>query len=70
VEPIHGVAHRIPETSATFGGRPAVANVTALAIWNDAAADEREIAWARRMADSVAPLSLRNVTRPSGGSAA
>jgi FAD/FMN-containing dehydrogenase len=59
VELIHGVAHRIPEASAAFGGRAAVANVTALAIWNDAEADEREIAWARRMADSVAPLSLR-----------
>jgi FAD/FMN-containing dehydrogenase len=59
VELIHGMAHRIPEASAAFGGRAAVANVTALAIWDDAQADEREIAWARRMADSVAPLSLR-----------
>jgi hypothetical protein len=59
VELIHGVAHRIPEASAAFGGRAAVANVTALAIWDDAEADEREIAWARRMADAVAPLSLR-----------
>jgi FAD/FMN-containing dehydrogenase len=59
VELIHGAAHRIPATSGAFGGRAAVANVTALAIWDDAEADEREIAWARRMADSVAPLSLR-----------
>jgi FAD/FMN-containing dehydrogenase len=53
------VAHRIPEASAAFGGRAAVANVTALAIWDDAEADQREMAWARRMADSVAHLSLR-----------
>ncbi|MCV0403585.1 MAG: FAD-binding protein [Chloroflexi bacterium] len=59
VELIHGVAHRIPEASAAFGGRAAVANVTALAIWDDAESDERQIAWARRMADSVAHLSLR-----------
>jgi FAD/FMN-containing dehydrogenase len=59
VELIHGVAHRIPEASAAFGGRAAVANVTALAIWDDPEADEREIAWARGTADAVAPLSLR-----------
>ncbi|MEO8626461.1 MAG: FAD-binding oxidoreductase [Candidatus Limnocylindrales bacterium] len=59
VELIHGMAHRLPEASAAFGGRAAVANVTALAIWDDAQADEREIAWARGMANSVAPLSLR-----------
>ena len=59
VELIHGMAHRIPESSAAFGGRAAVANVTALAIWEDAEADERQIAWARSFADSVSHLSLR-----------
>jgi len=32
VELIHGAAHRIPDESAAFGGRQAVANVTALSI--------------------------------------
>ena len=59
VELIHGMAHRIPAAHAAFGGRAAVANVTALAVWENAADDEREIAWARALADSVAPLSLR-----------
>jgi FAD/FMN-containing dehydrogenase len=59
VELIHGRAHRIPAAHAAFGGRSAVANVTALAIWEDPADDEAEIAWARRFADRVAPLSLR-----------
>lgn len=59
VELIHGRAHRIPESWASFGGRAAVANVTALAIWSDPADDETEIAWARRFADRVSPLSLR-----------
>jgi FAD/FMN-containing dehydrogenase len=59
VELIHGRAHRIPESRAAFGGRAAMANVTALAIWSDPADDEAEIAWARRFADRVSPLSLR-----------
>jgi FAD/FMN-containing dehydrogenase len=59
VELIHGRAHRIPESWAAFGGRAAMANVTALAIWSDPADDEAEIAWARRFADRVSPLSLR-----------
>jgi FAD/FMN-containing dehydrogenase len=59
VEFIHGKAHRIPETHAAFGGRSAVANVTGLAIWEDPAGDEDEIAWARRFADRVSPLSIR-----------
>ena len=59
VELIHGMAHRIPASSAAFGGRAAVANVTALALWEHGEDDDREIAWARRAADSVAPLSLR-----------
>jgi FAD/FMN-containing dehydrogenase len=36
-----------------------VANVTALAIWSDPTDDKAEIAWARRFADRVSPLSLR-----------
>jgi len=59
IELIHGKAHRIPAEHAAFGGRAAVANVTALAIWENATEDEREIAWARRLADAVAPLSLQ-----------
>jgi FAD/FMN-containing dehydrogenase len=59
VEFIHGKAHRIPEAHAAFGGRSAVANVTALAIWEDASGDAAEIAWARRFADRISPLSIR-----------
>jgi FAD/FMN-containing dehydrogenase len=36
-----------------------VANATALAIWTDPTSDEAEIAWARRFADRVSPLSMR-----------
>jgi FAD/FMN-containing dehydrogenase len=58
LELIHGAAHRIPAESAAFGGRHAVANVTALGIWRQARDDEAGIAWARRAATLFAPYSL------------
>ena len=58
VELVHGRAHRIPADSAAFGGRLAVANVTALGIWSDAADDDRSISWARAAAASFEPFSL------------
>jgi len=57
VELIHGAAHRIPADSAAFGGRQAVANVTALSIWREAAGDEAGIEWGRRAAGSFEPYS-------------
>jgi hypothetical protein len=59
IEPMHGQVHRIPEDSAAFGARAAVANVSALAIWDDPADDNPEIAWARDSAPAWAPWSLR-----------
>ncbi len=58
-ELIHGAAHRIPAASAAFGGRAAVANVTALAIWGDPAFDDEQVGWARRTATRLEPFSLR-----------
>ncbi|MBI2776834.1 MAG: FAD-binding oxidoreductase [Chloroflexi bacterium] len=58
VELIHGAAHRIPEDSAAFGGRRAVANVTALSIWREAGGDEAGIEWGRRAAQLFEPWSL------------
>ena len=58
-ELIHGQAHRIPADSAAFGGRPAIANVTAVAIWSDAVEDDAHVAWARTTASAVEPWSLR-----------
>ena len=57
VELIHGAAHRIPDHSAAFGGRQAVANVTALSIWREADGDEAGIEWGRRAARLVEPWS-------------
>ncbi len=57
VELIHGAAHRIPDASAAFGGRRAVANVTALSIWREAGGDEAGIEWGRRAARLFEPYS-------------
>jgi FAD/FMN-containing dehydrogenase len=58
-ELIHGRAHRIPAASAAFGGRAAVANVTAMANWTNEAEDEARVAWARSTAARIEPWSLR-----------
>jgi FAD/FMN-containing dehydrogenase len=58
-ELIHGKPHRIPAESAAFGGRRAMANVTAVAIWTDPAEDEAHVAWSRSTAAAVEPWSLR-----------
>jgi FAD/FMN-containing dehydrogenase len=58
VELIHGAAHRIPEESAAFGGRRAIANVTALSIWREAGGDQAGIEWGRRAARLFEPYSL------------
>lgn len=59
IEPIHGRAHRIPESHAAFGGRKALANVSALGIWSDRADDAAAIDWARRTTAALEPFSLR-----------
>jgi FAD/FMN-containing dehydrogenase len=59
IELIHGAAHRIPAESAAFGGRAAVANVTAIGIWERREDDDAGIGWARRSASLFEPFSLR-----------
>ena len=59
IEPIHGLAHRIPESHAAFGSRRALANVSALGIWSEPADDAAAIAWARDTTSALEPFSLR-----------
>lgn len=59
IEPIHGAAHRFPDDHAAFGGRRALANVSAIGIWEDPADDAAGIAWARRATAALEPFSLR-----------
>ena len=54
--PIH-TDSGFPAESAAFGGRRAVANVTALSIWREAGGDEAGIAWGRRAARLFEPYS-------------
>jgi FAD/FMN-containing dehydrogenase len=58
-ELIHGQARRIPAASAAFGGRAAIANVTAIANWTEPTEDEDQMAWARTTASLIEPWSLR-----------
>jgi FAD/FMN-containing dehydrogenase len=59
IEPIHGLAHRLPDGHAAFGSRRALANVSALGIWSDPADDTRAIGWARATTAALEPFSLR-----------
>ena len=59
IEPIHGLAHRIPAGHAAFGSRHALANVSALGIWEDPADDARVIDWSRGAVAALEPYALR-----------
>jgi FAD/FMN-containing dehydrogenase len=58
IEAIRGAACREPQGGAAFGQRAAKWNASAIAIWEDPADDDAEIAWARSTADGLAPASL------------
>jgi FAD/FMN-containing dehydrogenase len=58
LEALTGQARREPEGGAAFGQRAARWNASALAIWEDPADDDAQIAWARRVAGALAPASL------------
>jgi FAD/FMN-containing dehydrogenase len=59
IEAIHGAASRVPADATAVGFRDAAFNVSALSIWEDPAADESQIAWARTTAASAEPYTLR-----------
>jgi len=58
LEAITGAARRADPDSSAFGRRDATWNVSALAIWEDPAFDEREIAWARGLTNDLASSAL------------
>ncbi len=58
IEAISGAARHEPAGGAAFGQREARWNVSAIAIWEDPADDDRQIAWARTVADDLHPGSL------------
>ena len=59
IEAVHGAATRVPAGATAVGFRDASFNVSALGIWQDPAADEAGIAWARATAAVVAAYSLQ-----------
>ena len=58
LESISGRARTAPAGGAAFGQRAARWNVSALAVWEDPADDERQIAWARDVAARLESSSL------------
>jgi FAD/FMN-containing dehydrogenase len=59
IEAIHGAAKRVPRDATAVGFRDAAFNVSALSIWEDPAANESQIAWARTTAAAAEPYTLR-----------
>ena len=58
IEPIRGAARRFPADHAALGTRDAAFHVSALAIYEDAAEDDRQIGWARETAAALRPWAL------------
>ena len=59
VEPIHGLAHRIPAAHAALGSRSGRANVSALGVWSEPADDTQLMDWVRRTVAALEPYALR-----------
>jgi len=57
IESLHGAPKGVDAGTAAVGFRDAAFNVSAMAIWQDPAFDEQQIAWARETADAIAPWS-------------
>ena len=58
IESLHGAPKDIDATAAAVGFRDAAFNITAMAIWQDPALDERYIEWARDTAAAIEPWSV------------
>ena len=58
LEAMTGAARDEPPGGAAFGQREARWNVSAIAIWEDPAQDDEQVAWARAYTDALGPASL------------
>jgi FAD/FMN-containing dehydrogenase len=58
IESLHGAPTDAGENNGAVGFRQAAFNVSAMAIWQDAALDAESIAWARETAAAVEPWSV------------
>jgi FAD/FMN-containing dehydrogenase len=57
IEPVHGAVRRVPPEATAVPVRGARFNVTGMAIWSPAEADDGQIAWARSVADAAEPYN-------------
>jgi FAD/FMN-containing dehydrogenase len=57
IESLHGAPNDADAAAGAIGFRHAAFNVTAQASWQDAALDQRSIAWARQTAAAIGPWS-------------
>jgi hypothetical protein len=55
VQPLGGAVHRVPDDATAMGWRGAKWALHVLGVWEDAADDEKCIAWVRNIADVMRP---------------
>jgi FAD/FMN-containing dehydrogenase len=59
IEPLHGLATRLPEDATAFANRHAAFNVSGISVWESPDDDAEQTAWAREFAASIEPYSTR-----------
>ncbi len=57
IDHVHGAAHRVDPTATAFPHRNAPHGLVMLAMWDDPARDESNIAWTRELAAATKPFS-------------
>jgi FAD/FMN-containing dehydrogenase len=58
IESLHGAPKDVDPTFGALGWRRAAFNVSAMAVWQDAELDDRNIEWARETVRAIEPWSL------------
>ena len=59
VQPLGGAVHRVPDDATAIGWRSAKWALHVLGMWQDAAEDDRQIAWVRNVAAALQPWAQR-----------
>ncbi len=62
VDHVHGAALRVPSAATAFPHRSEPFHLLAFAIWSDAAASEKNVAWAQKLWSAVEPRTRGHVT--------
>ena len=59
IEPMQGLAKRVPDDVTAFANRHAAFNVSGMSVWDSPGDDDEQIAWARAFGDGIQPYSSR-----------